>query len=144
MLWVKLKNGLPVDVRHRFPGELKLGEWDGSWQNRCDWTSFEEVQRIAAYVTAVSREDYVGIDEGDCCSPRYDVVRAPRVGDLVSYGFNGDSYPDGEIVSVSKTMQVITSTGKRYRRRGKTGTWLRTGGTWSLIHGHISERNPHF
>lgn len=78
------------------------------------------------------------------CSPRYAVVEVPAVGDEVSYGFNGDYYPDGKVIRVSRTFVVTTSTGNRYYRRGLTGTWKQSGGTWSLVRGHINERNPSF
>lgn len=78
-------------------------------------------------------------------SPKFSVVPVPAVGDKVSYGFNGDYYPDGEIVRVSKgNLTVTTSGGHRYYRRGNTASWIQAGGTWSLVPGHINERNPSF
>jgi hypothetical protein len=75
----------------------------------------------------------------------YEVIEAPQIGDKVSYAFNGDYYPDGEIVSITKgTKRIIkTSSGRKYYRRKKTGSWI-CHGTWSLIPGHISRLNPHF
>lgn len=72
------------------------------------------------------------------------MTRVPAVGDPVSYSFNGDSYPDGHVTKVSKTLRVTTSSGKVYRRKGLTGAWIAEGGTWSLGFGHVSKRNPEF
>jgi hypothetical protein len=80
-------------------------------------------------------------------SPRFGVTQPPKVGDKVSYAFNGDYYPDGEVVSVGTgpRMTVTTSSGRRYNRFRKTGTWRSSGGgTWSLVQGHHDQRNPHF
>jgi len=77
-------------------------------------------------------------------TPRYDIVEAPAVGDEVSYTFNGDYYPDGVITKVSKKFQVTTSTGSKYYRRGQSACWIKTGGTWALVKGHVSDRNQEF
>ena len=111
---------------------------------RWDWTSFAEVEGLATQVTALTGDLHVGVDNGQGHYPRYDIIRAPAVGDKVSYGFNGDYYPDGEIVRMTNTLNVITSTGGTYRRRKNSASWRRAGGTWSLIQGHHNERNPHF
>jgi hypothetical protein len=75
--------------------------------------------------------------------PRYEVIELPKVGDVVSRGFNGDYYPDGTIVRINASKRVITtSTGKRYWRYKLTSTWLE-GGMWGLTAGYHNERNPH-
>lgn len=76
-------------------------------------------------------------DEG-----RYGVVKVPQVGDKVSKYFNGDSYPCGEVVKVTKTLQVKTSDGTIFRRVKNTGCWKSN--CWSLQQGHKYEQNPHF
>lgn len=112
-------------------------------ESRWDWT-LERAQQIAAMATELHGDTYVATDAGPYCSPRYDVVRVPAVGDMVSYSFNGDTYPDGTIVKVSPSLQVTTSNGTKYFRRRQTGSWVKQGGTWSLVSGHRNERNPHF
>lgn len=114
--------------------------------SRWDFDSFAKAEQIAAGATKVTGELHVAVDSGPYVSPRFDVVRAPAVGDKVSYGFNGDYYPDGVIVSVGSGVQMVvkTSTGQTYRRRRQTGSWRQAGGTWSLVQGHIDERNPSF
>jgi hypothetical protein len=87
--------------------------------------------------------------------PRFDVVEAPKVGDDVSYAFNGDSYPCGKITKISASYRRIVATettpdgdhdGHRehvFYRDGQTGRWVK-GRTWSLVRGYVKTRNPHF
>lgn len=112
-------------------------------QSRWDWKSLEEVQGLAAKLSVSEKKLYIGVDKGSSVSPRFDIIEAPTVGDEVSYSFNGDSYPCGKIVKISKSLRrVETDEGKVFYRRKMSGTWL-NGGTWALVHGHISEQNPH-
>lgn len=111
---------------------------------RHDWKSYEAACEVAAKVSHVEKELYIGIDNGDNVYPRYDIIKAPVVGDEVSYSFNGDTYPDGKIVRISESMSVIaTDTGKSYYRRKLTGAWKRHH-TWTLVSGHHYEQNPSF
>ncbi len=112
--------------------------------NRNDIRSMAHAERIAQEATELTGQLHIPTDAGGHVSPRIDVIRCPALGDEVSYAFNGDSYPDGEITGISPTLKVITtSTGSRYHRRGRTGSWIK-GGTWSLIQGHHDKRNPSF
>lgn len=121
---------------------------DRAWECRADHWDLVRAQRIAAEATSLTGDDWDAIDNGEWVSPRYDVIRVPRVGDKVSYAFNGDSYPDGEIVSVSaraKGFRIVkTDTGGVYYRRKQSGAWIKKGGTWSLIQGHQRRWNPEF
>lgn len=111
---------------------------------RHDWASYETACDVAAKVTAKEGELYIGIDNGSNIYPRFDIIKAPVVGDEVSYSFNGDTYPDGKIAKISESMRVITTdTGKSYYRRKLTGAWKHHQ-TWTLVHGHHYEQNPHF
>lgn len=115
-----------------------------SYRSDADLESFTD-----ATVEADRRMDaeggmWVAVDRGENVWPRFGVTRVPQVGEPVSYGFNGDSYPDGFVTRVSKTLQITTDTGNVYRRKGATGTWVRTGGTWRLVRGHVSALNPSF
>lgn len=104
--------------------------------------SFEEAESLAAAKTEETGQLHIATDAGNHHYPRYDVRKAPAVGDKVSYAMNGDYYPDGEIVKISKTLKrVTTSNGTMYHRVRQTGSWKRKG--WSLIEGHIDRRNPH-
>lgn len=101
--------------------------------------------QIAESATRNLGRTFLSVDHGEHVHPRYEVIEAPAVGDPVSYGFNGDYYPDGEIVKISKNHKIITtSTGSRYYRRKQTGRWVKQGGTWSLVRCHRSELNPEF
>lgn len=106
--------------------------------------SFDAAESKAAQVSVLMGELYVATDSGENCYPRYDVVRAPRVGDEVSYAFNGDCYECGVIAKISKSLKrVVTSTGKVFYRRKNSGAWL-SGVTWSMVQGHHNELNPSF
>jgi hypothetical protein len=141
MIFVKVENGLPVEVATQLVAQQHS---DPTWQSRWDWKDFETVSRLSRYITAMTARDYLPIDNGPHHSPRYDIINAPAVGDEVSYGFNGDYYPDGTIVKITPTFQVTTSTGHTYRRKGLTSGWYQPGGTWGMVAGHIYEQNPHF
>lgn len=116
------------------------------WISRHDFRDIFHAEHIARQATDLTGKLHIGVDNGTGVWPRYDVVEAPTVGDAVSYGFNGDSYPDGEIVSITphSLKVIVTSTGSKYYRRKSTGSWKKAGGTWSLIKGTHNERNPHF
>ena len=140
-MYVKIVKGRPVDYKHKFNDlECADRQWKGPW----DFQSLEEVKGYALYLTAMVGDLYVGVDRTSAVSPRYDITRVPKVGDEVSKSFNGDSYPDGVVVKVTKNLTVITSTGSRYRRYKETSGWRKEGGTWWLLYGHHDERNPHF
>ena len=114
------------------------------WVSRDDFKSFEQAQEVADAASDYEGVDYIATDAGDHCSPRYDVINAPQLLDPVSYSFNGDYTPCGYIKTISKTMKKITTTtGKVFYRKHKTGCWL-SHGMWSMVEGHIEERNPHF
>lgn len=101
---------------------------------------------IAAEATALKDGNvYIAIDSGGSVRPRYDVIRAPALGDKISFGFNGDYYPDGEIVRISKTRKKITSSNGRayYRTNERSGSWKHES-TWGMVPGHRDERNPSF
>jgi len=86
-------------------------------------------------------------DQGTYSEPKptYIVYKMPEVGAQISYGFNGDWYPCGEIAKISKTFKKITSsTGETFYRRACGTAWALPGGTWSMTKGHHNCRNPHF
>lgn len=115
----------------------------GHHESRWDWEDITVAEDIAKQATEFHGVLYIATDAGEWVLPRYDVQRAPSVGDEVSYSFNGDTYPDGTIAAISPTLKTITtSSGRRYYRKRNTGSWLYSG-TWSLVSGHRQERNPH-
>ncbi|USN16348.1 hypothetical protein PLUTO_00320 [Luteibacter phage vB_LflM-Pluto] len=114
------------------------------WTSRWDIRTMAEADLTASGATKLTNRLHIAIDSGPSVSPRYDVIEAPKVGDKVSYAFNGDYYPDGEIVRIGESMRVITtSTGNKYWRRKKTGSWILRG-TWTLVQGHRDDKNPCF
>ena len=141
MVYVKLSTSrLPLEVKTELTSEEHA---DTSWENSWDWKSFEEVQRLASYLTAMTGKTYLAVDRLHGVSPRFDVIEAPKVGDPVSYSFNGDSYPCGVITKITKGWRVTTSEGAVFNRFKATAGWRRVGGTWWMISGHHYEQNPH-
>lgn len=111
---------------------------------RNDMKNMDEAELIAERACELTGEKYVAVDQGAHHYPRYDVVRAPHVGDEVSYAFNGDYYPAGKVAKISDSLRVVTlEGGRKFYRRRQTGSWINNG-TWSLIQGHVDRRNPHF
>lgn len=113
---------------------------------RGDFQSLEDAQLVADGATKFTGEQHFAIDQGSNHYPRYDVIRAPAVGDEVSYAFNGDYYPAGKINKISKThRRVSTDAGQTFFRRSPTkGSWVLKGGTFSMVHGTHNRWNPEF
>lgn len=124
--------------------EAQKLNWEGV-QSRRDWKTFEEAERIAKLLNETDGSDrYIAVDSGEHVRPRYDVIEVPQIGDPVSRAFNGDYYPAGHIVKISKSLKIITTdTGVRFFRRKQSARWVE-GGTWSMVHGHKSELNRSF
>jgi len=113
------------------------------YESRWDWKTFEAAQEVAAALGP----DYIATDAGTHVSPRFDVQKLPKIGEDVSCAFNGDYYPCGKIVSISKSLRVIVAEEQGHKRAfyrvRNTGSW-RNNGTWFLVSGHINKRNPEF
>lgn len=115
--------------------------------SRWDMKTMGDAMYIADRANALNDGNtYIATDAGSFVSPRFDVQQVPKIGDDVSYSFNGDSYPCGKIVSVGTGAKMIikTDTGEVFYRRRLTGSWLKQGGTWYLIKGVHHEINPSF
>ena len=149
MLYITFANGLPTGVSSERPkgeGVTFSRDAKNGWQTRNDWTSFQQVCTIAQYLTAMTGKQYLGADAGSSTSPRYDIIEAPKVGDPISYGFNGDYYPDGSVARITPNWMIVSTTGSKYNRsrQGAGPGWNKVGGTWSMVSGHVDERNPSF
>lgn len=111
-------------------------------ETRNNWRTFEAAQEVAALLGP----GFIATDAGSHVSPRYDVQQLPKIGDVVSYGFNGDYYPCGTVTKISagpNFRRIQTSDGKVFYRVKQTGCW-KNAGTWSLVSGYHNERNPSF
>lgn len=143
MLYVRVtrnKEGKVLLARVLTENEASARHTIAEVESRWDWKTFE----AAAEVAAELGPNYIATDAGHGVSPRYDVIELPKVGDKVSYAFNGDYYPCGEIASISKSLKLITTTeGRKFYRVRQTGCW-KNAGTWSLVPGHVSKQNPEF
>lgn len=124
--------------------EAQKLNWEGV-QDRNNWFTFEEAERIAKLLNETDKSDrYIAVDSGEHVRPRYDVIEVPQIGDPVSRAFNGDYREAGHIAKISKSLKIITTdTGVRFFRRKQTAKWIESG-TWSMVHGHKSELNPSF
>lgn len=147
--YIRVEAGKAVAITDKLNEEQRA---DRAWQDPWDYgfkTSLEYVQGLAADLTKLTGTVYVGTDAGEHVSPRFGVVVVPKVGDEVSRSFNGDSYPCGKIIRVSDSLRRVVARDEAgrefvFNRRKETGAWVQTGGTGSLIPGHVSELNPHF
>lgn len=141
MLHFKMQSGHVVEVSKECPAY----DDRNNWLSRHDFKTFFEAETIctAANLNTTGKR-YIATDAGAWCSPQFDVIEMPVVGEKVSYAFNGDSRPDGVITKITESLRVITtSTGNKYYRKKLTGSWkLRK--TWSMISGHHNERNTSF
>lgn len=144
MLYFKIQTHRNAPACIEVVGISNDSQREEGWQSRWDWNTLEAAQEVADAASCFEGVEYLAVDKGAHTSPRFDVIRAPEVGDAVSYYFNGDSYPCGYIKSVSASYKkIVTTTGKTFYRRKQSSAWLMNR-TWSLIPGHIEERNPHF
>jgi uncharacterized Fe-S cluster-containing radical SAM superfamily enzyme len=111
----------------------------------CDWDikSFDHAIEIAQNATNETGFTYLPVDKGEWTSPRYSITKAPMIGDKVSKAINGDSYIEGEIVAVSKSFRMVTtSSGKKFYRRKFSASWVYAQHFY-LVQGHEEKRNPH-
>lgn len=118
---------------------------NGGWLCRTDLQFWLDTEELAEKCTKFAGEKYLATDAGEYVSPRFDVIKAPKVGDDVSKAFNGDYYPMGKIVKVSDDFKRVTVDGERgkhvFYRRKDSGTWL-LNRTWRLVSGVHNEWNP--
>lgn len=119
--------------------------------------TYEQAIAAAERLSEEQGAQYWAEDRGPNVSPRFAVIRAFTIGEPVSYGFNGDSYPAGRIVAMSAlpkgsskaeghriiTVQNHNGSVRKFWRRRLSGSW-KYDQTWSLQHGWHNERNPSF
>lgn len=107
--------------------------------------SLEQAELRATELTEETGNPYIAY-ERDYAMTRYVVAAMPKVGDEASMTFNGDYYPVGKIVRISKTYnRITTDQGVAFTRVGPN-SWKQGGkkGAFSLIIGTHDKRNPHF
>lgn len=130
------------------PDEETVRDARNGWFRDRRIATFEEAIIVADKLTEQFGMVFLPEDRGSNVSPRFGIFRAFRVGEPVSYGFNGDFYPAGVITAISKSGRVITtknpctSTEKKFYRRKLTASWKHNG-MWTLVSGFHREQNPH-
>ena len=108
----------------------------GTSVDRNDLCSWKEACEVAANVEGACPGDYMAIDNGAMNEwPRYDVVRAWKIGDHARMVFNGDGFDCGQVCRVSADCKRIRVTGREgprggrkpmtFKRQGKSGVWKR-------------------
>ena len=110
-----------------------------------DLDTFRMAFDVANAFTKFTGKEHLPVDNGDHCYPRFEIVVAPVVGDLISYGIGGDRYLDGVITKItgSNFKKIHSSTGNCYLRRRLSASWKN--GSCSLIVGeHVSYLDPSF
>jgi hypothetical protein len=131
-----------VGIAHSYEEAQRATKPAVRFQSRNDWDTLAEVEAIAAQLSALTGDLYIAYDKSSS-RPRFDLFKAPKIGDEVSMGFNGDYYPCGKIATISKTMKkIVTDNGTVFYRRSMA-RWLNKG-TFAMIPGVHDERNPHF
>lgn len=134
--------------------DLVYPSYEDAKSRGCEWISdwnilsFEEAHDLALSATNLQigfpHRQYLAFDRGSSCSPRFGLVVAPTIGEEVSRGFNGDYYPAGKILKISKSFRRIeTDTGVVFYRRRLSDVW-KNGRTWSMVPGIHDELNPSF
>lgn len=161
MLYFKIADKQVIDIKESYPQEChdnpaswarqRDGRWGDGWLSRGDLAEcpagWVVAQELAASASKFSGWKFIATDAGEQVWPRYDVIKAPVVGDEVSKAFNGDYYPVGKIIKIGKNYGRIYVTGGEgelvFYRRKLTGAWL-LNKTWGLVPGSITRRNPEF
>ena len=134
-----------VEECKRISRKMDVVEAMNGDNSRSGWDTEELANMCRDAMNEKAGEDnHITCDRGGHISPRWCVIEKPKVGDEVSKCFNGDYYPKGTIVKISDSLRRIeTSTGTVFWRRKKSSSWI-SGGTWSMIKGHVSRMNPEF
>lgn len=152
--YILYSNNKPVHITNESPytGTPKPKHFDGveydSITDAWDYKSFEQVEELAVWATKHTGEVHLGVDAGDAVHPRFSIVAAPKIGDDISYGFNGDYYPCGKITHITKGWRCTATDEDGFKtvfnRRKNTACWKKVGGTWSMVRGIVQKQNPHF
>ena len=150
--------GAVVEISNEFPEACRQpgawardinGNYGAGWLNRNDIRDLAHAQELAASAGANLGAGFLAIDRGAHVSPRYDVIEAPALGDEVSMAYNGDYYPVGKVVGISKGYKQIRVDGPRgkkvfYRKGGENGAGWLAERMWRLVGGVQDRLNPEF
>jgi hypothetical protein len=114
-------------------------------KSRWDIRDFAEAERWAELAQVATGKQHLAVDSGAHCSPRFDVIEAPKVGDPVSEALNGDYYPCGHITRISASYRRIeTDGGDVFHRYRDSASWRKQKSSFWMVIGHRNERNPDF
>lgn len=146
------KNGNPVHIARENPwtgtpvirnaaGEVV--DYDEA-KDFHDFKSFAEAHTLAEWATQYTGETYIACTDGSY----FEIIKAPKVGDDVSRGFNGDYDHVGKIVRITANWMVVAEDAEgnqtKFNRRKNTACWKAIGGYGSMVGGIVNRRNPEF
>lgn len=154
-LYILFKNNEPVHITRESPwtgtpvmkviknDKGEVVDYDNA-KNYHNYTSFAEVQALAEWATKYTGEVYLACNDGSY----FEVIEAPKVGDEVSRGFNGDYYYVGKIVRITPNWMVVAEDAEghqtKFNRRKNTASWKPIGGYGGMVHGVVNRQNPEF
>lgn len=153
MLYIRLENHFPVEATDTPPKNIHGDSWafgpngearPNGWMNRNDIKSWNFAFTLAKMLTLYAKDGRTFLPCQNKRGTDFDIVVSPKVGDKVSQSFNGDSYPEGEIVKITPSWQVTTSTGAKFRRYQQTAGWKQERSCFWMVSGVHDERNPSF
>lgn len=149
MLYIRLENHFPVEATQTAPKDVKPNEWafgpngeprPNGWLNRNDIKSWAFCHTLAQMLSMYSKDGTRYLPTQNQSGTEFDVIVAPKVGDEVSRGFNGDYYPCGKITKITPTWQITTDTGAKFRRVKESAAWKETRGSFWMVNGVHDER----
>lgn len=129
-----------MEISEVLPAVFRLGDrWH--WESNADRRTEDEAKKIAELATALTGNVWIS---GNSSTGNFQIIEAPKIGDDVSEGFNGDYDYVGTITAITPTWRITTSTGVKFSRVKNSLGWKRVHSNTSMIHGIINARNPHF
>lgn len=113
----------------------------------CDIANYSHAEHLANRATEITGEKYLPVSR-ESTLPKCSIVRAPKVGDVVSRQYNGDANYVGVVVSISSTFKKVTvETDEGYYvsfyRVKNTGAWRESKSPFYMVKGVVNARNPH-
>lgn len=92
--------------------------------NARSFRSYDQVETVAKLANQfVGSDAFMAIDGGHGTWPRYDVIKKPKIGDIVQ-SYDTQYKDEGNIVSISPTLTTVkTSSGKTFNRIRMSSLW---------------------
>lgn len=142
MIFFYMVNGVVVQVSNECPNSDWIQNNVG-WADRNDIRTIDQCTDIADQITAITGNVYLASKEGSY----FELTKAPKIGDDVSSGFNGDADYIGKVTKIGKNYSNIYVTDDNgnesiFRKKKNISAWK--DGYRYLSIGINNSRNPHF